>query len=98
MDQQTTPPSLATLRRELSLLRDFVKTASYEAFLAEFRGEYENQNRKIHGFVPQTIGDFLEREQAIGNAGVLADLPDWFTSRIEALEQTILSVEPEENT
>lgn len=82
--------TVAQEREELRLLQLFTKSDAYADFQAEVDAKKDECDRSVYGpVVPQTIGDFVEREQRIGLGCYLLDMRDWFTTRIEACEQRI---------
>lgn len=80
---------LMTLKDELSALTAYMKTETYSSFVSTMQGEYEEMIDKILNAVPQTRGDELEREQAIGAAKNLKAAFEFFSEYKARLVQQI---------
>lgn len=84
---------ISTLKDELRSLNAFLETRAYQAFYADFDGEYQQATQEVWATVPQTRGDELQREQMIGAAKYMLEARDWFTSLRADYERRILERE-----
>jgi hypothetical protein len=87
------------LREELSVLENALKYSFFQDFFTHYNSEKSLAIESITGIAPQTIGDIVTREQAIGRLGLIHEILSFFADRQDILRQLIAELEnPNENT
>lgn len=94
MDKDQPTVSRAQLREQLRQVQAFLTSDAYQAFVQEHRAYYDNARDAVFDMVPQTRGDELAREQAIGQCSLLKPLLTWFDDWATATEQVINEMTP----
>ena len=77
-------------------LLEFIHSPIYEWFKHENK-EAENEfSNLICGLAPNSIGDLVAREQAVGQLSLIRETKTWFESRIEELNEIMREKEHNE--
>lgn len=90
--ESSKPPVVKTvpmLRDELNVLRVFTKTTVYQDYKAEAKSLRDNAQSNVFGAAPNSIADFVTREQALGEGRIAETFLTWFDDQIDALESII---------
>jgi len=81
--------SSAERKDTLVRLRAFVASEDYRALDRELSIQIENTLDVITNTVPQTVGDFFDREQALGALKALRDIKKFIPFRVEAAQELV---------
>ena len=81
--------SSAERKDTLMRLRAFVASEDYRALDNELSIQIENTLDVITNTVPQTVGDFFDREQALGALKALREIKKFIPFRVEAAQELV---------
>ncbi len=79
----------AERKDNLQRLKGFVQSEDYKALVAEINQQIEDCLDCITQKVPQIVGDFFDREQALGALTALRNIRSYIPSRLEAAQQLV---------
>ncbi len=81
--------SSAERKDQLARLKEFVSHEDYKALNAELNQQIEEALELVTNRVPQTVGDFFDREQAIGALAALRNAKRFIPYRLEAAQELV---------
>lgn len=88
--QQATPQMI---RDELEALHAFMQTTVYSSFAGGISSAYDEAIEKTLDLPPQTVGEVVEREQAIGEARAFRVAKNFFSDYKEQLTTQLAEAE-----
>lgn len=91
MDKDNNEPvkTVPMLREELQIVRAFMKTSVYRDYVSEMRSDRDNYKDEVFGAAPNSISDFVSREQAMGAGRVAEKSLTWFVDQEAMLDSFI---------
>ncbi len=81
--------SSAERKDQLIRLKEFIAHEDYKALNDELSQQIEEALELVCTRVPQTVGDFFDREQAIGALAALRNAKRFIPYRIEAAQELV---------
>jgi len=97
MDLPNRTLSSAERKDQLARLKEFANHEDYKALNAELNQQIEEALDLITTRVPQTVGDFFDREQAIGALTALRNVRRFIPYRVEAAQELVDEVTTTDN-
>lgn len=88
--------SLEQLQEALQACQEFRSSLGHKLFLKDLQQGLE-QGETVLLAVPQSLGDFTNREQLIGARSNITSMQKWFDSAVATIEQTIEHRKEEDN-